>query len=74
MAKTKNYEFQVGQNVKFYVKRFRKWYEGKVEGQYEEEGDLKGCYHIRVTKAEGPWAQYEIGHRWLVDPQLIVAL
>lgn len=62
--------FKIGQIVRFYVKRFRKWYEGKVEGR-EQDGDLKGCYNIRVTKSEGPLAQYEIGNLWAVDPQLI---
>lgn len=70
-SKTK--EFKIGQMVKFYVIRFKKWYEGKVESQ-EEDGDLKGCYNVRVTKSTGKFAAYEIGHLWAVDPRLMEAL
>lgn len=73
MANTKNRQFEKGQMVKFYVIRFKKWYEGKVEGQ-EEDGDLKGCYNVRVTKSQGPLAKYEIGNLWAVDPRLMEVL
>lgn len=74
MAKVKEKpKFVEGQMVKFYVKRFRKWYEGKVEGEIQD-GDLKGCYHVRITNTTGPWAAYEIGNLWAVEPLLIRAL
>jgi len=73
MAKKETPKFVKGQMVKFYVIRFKKWYEGKVEGQ-EDDGDLKGCYNVRVTKSEGKFAAFEIGHLWAVDPRLMEAL
>ena len=74
MAKTKETpKFEIGQMVRFYVIRFKKWYEGKVEGQ-DQEGDLKGCYNVRVTKAEGRYAYLEIGNLWAVDPLLMEAM
>lgn len=74
MAKTKETpKFEIGQMVRFYVIRFKKWYEGKVEGQ-DQDGDLKGCYNVRVTKTTGKWAAYEVGHLWAVDPRLMKAM
>lgn len=74
MAKKKETpKFEIGQMVRFYVKRFKKWYEGKVEGQ-DQDGDLKGCYNVRVTKTTGKWAAYEVGHLWAVDPRLMKAM
>lgn len=70
MANKQTKKFNIGDKVRFYVKRFRKWYEGKVES-LEESGDLKGCYNIRVTKAEGKFAMYEVGHLWVVEPCLM---
>lgn len=58
--------FQNGQRVKFYVKRFRKWFEGTVEGEDEsltkEVNTL--CYHIRTDR----------GFLWGVENTLIKAL
>jgi len=72
-GKKKNKEFTIGQMVKFYVIRFRKWYEGKVEKREEREGLV--MYDVRVTKAPAnKWGINEVGNLWLVENNLMEAL
>lgn len=74
MAKKKETpKFEKGQLVRFYVIRFKKWYEGKVEGQETNEDGLE-MYNVRVTNTTGKYARYEIGNLWGVDPRLMEAL
>lgn len=58
--------FKVGQKVKFYVVRFRKWFSGTIEGIDESLTKDVGntCYNIRT----------EQGFLWGVEKDLIKAL
>ena len=59
-------KFTIGQKVKFYVKRFRKWFTGTVEGLDDSLTKEVGntCYNIRTDQ----------GYLWGVEVSLIKAL